>query len=182
MAFRPTRRTLLRGMGAALALPWLESLCPPFAGPRQRPPRGRRSGWASGMCPTACICRPGSRGTRERSSTCPKRSVRSRWPRLPELLSRSDAQHRAHQRRHRRVRPWPGCRQLPHRRPGLQDARRRARRHLRRPALCAPRRRRDPLSQPRARLRVGPLGQRVRLQRDLQDAYLLAHADLARPL
>ena len=41
-------------------------------------------------------------------------------------------------------------------------------------------RQRDPLSQPRAGLRVGPLRQRVRLQRDLQDAHLLAHADLAR--
>ena len=40
----------------------------------------------------------------------------------------------------------------------------------------------DPLPQPRAGLRVGPLGQRVRLQRDLQDAHLLADADLARPL
>ena len=64
----------------------------------------------------------------------------------------------------------------------LQDAGRRPRRHLGRPALCAARRRRDPLPQPRAGLRVGPLGQRVRLQRDLQDAHLLAHADLARPL
>ena len=40
----------------------------------------------------------------------------------------------------------------------------------------------DPVPQPRTRLRVGPVGQRVRLQRDVQDAHLLADADLARPL
>ena len=103
-------------------------------------------------------------------------------PRLPELLPRPDAQHRPDQRRRRGLRPRPGLRELPDRRPGLQDAGRRPRRHLGRPALCAARRRRDPLPQPRAGLRVGPLGQRVRLQRDVQDPHLLADADLARPV
>ena len=53
-----TRRTLLRGMGAALALPWMESL-PAVARARPRSQPSRRSGCASGTSPTACICRPG---------------------------------------------------------------------------------------------------------------------------
>ncbi len=77
------------------------------------------------------------------------------------------------------MRPWSRIGQFPHRRPGPQDAGRPARGHLRRPALCASRRERDPPPEPRARMRIGPLRQRIRLQRDLQDAHLLAHADIA---
>ena len=103
-------------------------------------------------------------------------------PRLSQLLPRPDAQHGPDQRRQRRLRPRPGLGELPDRCPGLQDAGCRPRRHLGRPALRATRRQRDPLPQPRAGLRVGPLRERVRLQRDVQDAHLLADADLARPL
>src|SRR5215204_3181477 len=34
MSYRPDRRTLLRGLGACVALPWLESLLPAAAPPR----------------------------------------------------------------------------------------------------------------------------------------------------
>ena len=46
-----SRRTVLRGLGTALALPWLEAMAP-AAGSMTRP----RCGWVSYTCPTACIC------------------------------------------------------------------------------------------------------------------------------
>ena len=46
------RRTVLRGLGATLALPLLDSMVPAFASTQRRPPR-RSAGSASSTCRTA---------------------------------------------------------------------------------------------------------------------------------
>ncbi len=58
-----TRRTMLRGMGAALALPWMESLPAVARAAAKAANPNRQSGCASGTFPTACTCRPGSRSS-----------------------------------------------------------------------------------------------------------------------
>ena len=136
MTIHMTRRTMLRGMGAALALPWMESL-----------PACRSSGQDIGQAarPDVFLVRSQRRAPADLVSQArgsagrPARDASAALvrPRVPQLLSRPDAQHGADQRRHRRMRPRPGCGELSDRRPGLQDAGRRSRRHLGRPALRA---------------------------------------------
>ena len=182
MTMNVTRRTMLRGMGAALALPWLESL-------RTGRTRGREVGHAAG--PDVLLVRPQRRASARPGS----RSKRDTLVDLPETLQplsfAREYLNCFHGLTHNTALTNGDSEGCGHGQGSAsfltgaqafktQDAVRVG--HLRRPALCAPRRQRDPLSQPRARLRVGPIGQRVRLQRDLQDAHLLAHADLARPL
>ena len=79
MTIHMTRRTMLRGMGAALALPWMESLpavaraaakSVQAAGPDVLLVRSQRRAPAD-LVPQA---------TRERWSTCPRRFSRSRSP------------------------------------------------------------------------------------------------------
>ena len=181
MTTHVTRRTMLRGMGAALALPWMESLpAVARAAAKSAKPPVRMCFWyvPNGVHLPAWF--PQHEGTLvDLPETLRPLSFAREYLNCFHGLTHNTA---LDQRRQRRMRPRPGFGELPDRCPGLQDAGCRPRRHLRRPALCAARRQRDPLPQPRAGLRVGPLGQRVRLQRDVQDAHLLAHADLARPV
>ena len=56
-----SRRTVLRGLGTAVALPWLEAMAPAaaLAARRGRRPRPPRRGWPSSTSPTASTCRTG---------------------------------------------------------------------------------------------------------------------------
>src|SRR5262245_39747300 len=110
---------MLRGMGAALALPWLESLSGVARGATAtagKPPV-RMCFWyvPNGVHLPAWF--PKSEGTLVELRVAPAAGVR---PRLAQLLPRPRAQHRARQRRQRRLRPRPGGRELPDRRPGVQ--------------------------------------------------------------
>ena len=59
-----SRRTVLRGLGTAVALPWLEAMAPAADLAGGRRPARRRSGWPSSTSPTASTWRPG-RPTKE---------------------------------------------------------------------------------------------------------------------
>ena len=61
-----SRRTVLRGLGTAIALPWLEAMAPAPARGRRGRRRGRPGGWRSSTSPTASTCptgRPRRTGT-----------------------------------------------------------------------------------------------------------------------
>ena len=64
---------MLRGLGTAVALPWLEAMAPAadLAGDGRRSARRRRSGWPSSTSPTAPTCRPGRPRRRAPTSSCP---------------------------------------------------------------------------------------------------------------
>ena len=76
-AKRLSRRALLRGVGAAIALPWLEAMGATAAlgGPAAGGPCP--GAWPFSTCPTACICRTGFLLKPVLSTRCPPRS--SRW-------------------------------------------------------------------------------------------------------
>ncbi len=75
---RITRRTVLRGLGTAIALPWLESMARAAdvaaVAPARRPPGPARSGWPSSTCPTASTCPPGARRRSAPTSRCRRAS------------------------------------------------------------------------------------------------------------
>ena len=75
---RVTRRTMLRGLGVTMALPWLESL--PARAPARRRRPGRPSAWPSSSRATAITApsgRPRARGSPSSSARCSNRSTRS---------------------------------------------------------------------------------------------------------
>ena len=62
------RRTFLRGMGTAVALPFLDAMVPALR--RQPRRRRRRCAWRSSMCRTASTCAAGIPTTRASSASC----------------------------------------------------------------------------------------------------------------
>ena len=48
-----SRRTVLRGLGATLALPLLDGMVPALSALAQTAARAARGGWRSSTCPTA---------------------------------------------------------------------------------------------------------------------------------
>ncbi len=113
-----SRRTVLKGLGVSLALPWLEAMGPVTAvGRRPKPSAPRpRTAWRSCTCPTARTWPTGRRRPKGRTSSCPPilEAARSR---CSERLARAD---RADRRqgpgpRRRRRRPRPRARRVPHR-------------------------------------------------------------------
>ena len=74
-----SRRTVLRGLGTAIALPWLEAMAPPRRWPLRRVPPARRPpcGWPSSTSPTASTCPTGPRRRSAPTSRSPTSSSRS---------------------------------------------------------------------------------------------------------
>ena len=73
-----SRRTVLRGLGTAIALPWLEAMAPAAALAGGRRGAGRRpGGWRSSTFPTASTWRTGRPRRPVRASDCRRRSSRS---------------------------------------------------------------------------------------------------------
>ena len=181
MSSQVTRRTLLRGLGAAVALPWMESLAPVAraAGAQAKPPV-RMCFWyvPNGVHLPAWFPQQEGRLVDLPETLRPLSFAREYLNCFHGLthntaLTNGDDEGCGHGQGSASF--LTGAQAYK-----TQDAVRVG--HLDRPALCQARRQRDPLPQPRAGLRVGPLGQRVRLQRDVQDPHLLADPDLARPL
>ena len=69
------RRTFLRGIGTAVALPFLDAMTPAFA--QAHEPAKRRCAWRSSTCRTASTCGTGTRATRASSASCRRRCSRS---------------------------------------------------------------------------------------------------------
>ena len=72
-----SRRTVLRGLGATLALPLLDAMVPAFVGARPGRRHGRRTASRPSMCPTAWRCSSGRRRAKARASRCRPSSSRS---------------------------------------------------------------------------------------------------------
>ena len=74
---RLSRRTVLRGLGASIALPLLDAMRPQRLWPPART-LGRRPRCAWHFCtsPTACTCQAGRRGCWDRHSSCRRSSSR----------------------------------------------------------------------------------------------------------
>ncbi len=113
------RRSILRGIGTAVALPFLT----PW--PRPSPPARRKlpCAWRSSMCPTASICATGIPKPKVRwPPNC--RAFSSPWNRSRTTCScwEPDPQYRPRAARWR-GRPWPLLRVLPYRHPGEEVSR-----------------------------------------------------------
>ena len=134
MATHVTLLSMIRGMGAALALPWLRRFSGDHATAKST---SRRCGCVFEYVPNGVHLpawfAPGRAGAGW--SIFPRRCSPSRSRAIPQQLFGSHAQHGGHQWRQRGLRPRPGRSQLPHRRPGKENPGRRSRGHLGRPAL-----------------------------------------------
>ena len=74
--FPISRRTLLRGSGVALGLPWLEAMTAAPAPHHDRAKPLHRSAWPCSTCRTACTPTCGLRKARGAISSCRQRSSR----------------------------------------------------------------------------------------------------------
>ena len=140
------RRTFLRGVGAAVALPFLDSMVPAFAAPAKPPVRLAFLYVPNGIDMKNWNVPPGRRVRRAAADPEAARGV----PRRHDPDRQPDAQQRPRAARWRR-RPRPLRRVVPHRRPGPQDDRRHQGEHLLRPDHRQQDRSRDPLRLARAR-------------------------------
>ena len=157
---RISRRTVLRGAGAALALPWLETMAP--AAPDARPSPNRRCAWSSCTCPTACARTTGRprrrRGLRTHAAPQAARRPEERFPAARKSLEREDR---------RPQRPLAQSARLALRRLRGAHLRRRSRfrRHLRRSVRRAAHRRPHHAAELRTRPRSHPHRHRYRRRR-----------------
>ena len=118
-----SRRTILRGAGASLALPWLEAMMPTVRAPQ----RARPSAWPSSIWPTAYAKTCGR--PRARAAISPSPPPCSPW--RPQ--GRTDHRHQSLEPvGQRQRRPLHQDRRLSHLHDGHQDSRRRPQlpRHL----------------------------------------------------
>ena len=171
-----SRRTVLRGLGAAVALPWLEVMGPltSWAADVARPRRRRRTGWPSSTSPTARTWPTGRRRPRAPISSCPPSSNRSTPVKDDLLVLTGLTADKARDPRRRRRRPRPRPVGLPHRLPAAQDRRHRhPGRHQRRPGRRRPHRRPDAPGLAGDRRRARRHGRQLRLR--LQLRLLLDH-------
>ena len=172
------RRTFLRGLGAAIALPLLDAMTPAFAA-------ASRLGAANAPRRMAFVYVPN--GIIMKDWTPAAEGAAFELPRILKPLEpyreqrdgalRPDAQHRPRAGRWSR-RPCPRRRQFPDRRASQEDrGRRHSRRHLGGPDRRAEDRQRHTLRFARTGLRRRPAGRqlRFRLQLRLQQQHLLAH-------
>ncbi len=120
---RISRRTVLRGVGTVVALPFLEAMLPEGPGRRRRR-SGRPDGWPSSTCPTAPSWPTGPRRPKGPDFDLPPilepLAPLSGRPARPQ---RPDLRQGPGQRRRRR-RPRPGLVRVPDRLPGAEDRRR----------------------------------------------------------
>ena len=116
------RRTFLRGMGAAVGLPFLDAMVPALACAR-RGRRSRRSAWRSSYVPNGIIMDDWNPDYEGKLGELPRilKPLEPYQGRHP-AARQPDAQHRARAAGWR-GRPRPLLRHLPDRHPGQEDAR-----------------------------------------------------------
>ena len=112
------RRTFLRGMGTAVALPFLDAMVPALAAP---PPASRRCAWRSSTCRTASTCATGIPTYEGKLGELP-RILKPLEPFKDDIAAarQPDPQHRPRAARWR-GRSRPLLRLLPHRHPGQEE-------------------------------------------------------------